>query len=322
MTPIVTRERFSDFGQYREQLRCWDTEAVQLTPGRLSLAFDCFDTGSVVLSRLQFDQDAVVRAARKPGWHAFFTHVQPKRWCGVDLPAGAIVSMRPGRETNTVSHSRWSSITILVKDDTLASWPSPLGGLVDRDVAPARSFIPTAPDAIERFRAWLQLLFCTPVPTDSEEDTATYIDAIRERLQQYMLEVLGHRYPAGPVSSAHRVARYDLALAALRLIHRETSDRITVGSLARELGVGVRSLEHAFRHVVGVSPARYILADRLNRVRHRLMAATKTTETVTNAAFDHQFDNLSRFAMQYARLFDERPSDTLRGARRSFHAAR
>ena len=118
------------------------------------------------------------------------------------------------------------------------------------------------------------------------------------------------------------LARYDLALAALRLIHIEAERRITVGDLARELGVGMRAIEYAFDEVVGVSPGRYILADKLNRARHKLMTATKVHENVTTVAFDNRFNNLSRFAMQYARLFDERPSDTLRMARQKFHEAK
>ncbi len=321
MEGYISRKRLGDFGQYRDQLRCWDTDAVQLSRGPLSIAFDCFDAGDVVVSHLKFDRDAAVRTVRKPGWHALISDISPKRWCGIDLPPGAFLTIGPGRETHVVSHQPWDSISVVVRCDTLAAWETPLGELVEWDPSPERSILASDRGGVERLRSWTENLFRAPMPAGIGDDSVLWLAAIRERLRWHLLDVLGHRTSPRAMSPVHRVARYDLALAALRMIQPETDRRITVTDLAQGLGVSARAVEYAFSSVIGMSPAQYILAERLNKARHHLMTYGLSGRSVTTVAFDHQFENLSRFAHQYTRLFGERPSDTLRMARTAFHHA-
>ncbi|TXL78236.1 AraC family transcriptional regulator [Vineibacter terrae] len=42
---------------------------------------------------------------------------------------------------------------------------------------------------------------------------------------------------------------------------------------------------------------------------------------VTTVALDQNFGNMSRFSSHYRRLFGESPSQTIRAARMTFHAA-
>ncbi len=321
MGHVLSRERFADFDQYREHLRCWDTEAVQLSPGALSIGCDCLDAGDVILMRLNFQPAAIFKSARDPGWYTFILDSSPKRWCGIDVPAKSFRTIAPQRETNVVSHHPWNSLCITVQRDTMAAWGSPLSDLADWTPVPEQSLFASDRIAIEAFKAWADTLFSTPMPLCSEDDAALWIAAIREHVRQHLLAVLGCKESPEPLSAVHRVARYDLALAALRRIDPHTEGRVTVRGLAQCLGVSARALEYAFLGVIGVSPARYLLAERLNRARHQLRIRGPVGGSVTAVAFDHQFDNLSRFAQQYARLFGERPSETLRSARDAFHHA-
>jgi AraC family ethanolamine operon transcriptional activator len=68
-------------------------------------------------------------------------------------------------------------------------------------------------------------------------------------------------------------------------------------------------LLNAFKETLGVSPARCILARRLNGARHSLTHGE--THTVTDAALDYGFEHFGRFAYQYRSLFGETPSKTL-----------
>jgi AraC-like DNA-binding protein len=314
----VTRDRFGDFGQYREQLRCWDTEAVQLSRGHLTIEFDRFDAGDLVLSHLKFDRNATFRSSRDSGWHALVVDVSPKRWCGIDLAPGSFLALAPRRETHVVSQEPWESIAINVRSETLAGWESPLAELADWSSAPEASILASDQAGVARFRSWVEAFFSSPLMISAKEDATLWSSAIRERLKHHLLDVLGHRATPTPVLAVHRVARYDLALAALRMIQPDTEHRVTVADLAEGLGVSVRAVEYAFNSVIGVSPAQYVLAERLNKARHHLMTFGSSGGTVTTVAFDHQFENLSRFAQHYARLFGERPSDTLRTARSAF----
>jgi len=72
-------------------------------------------------------------------------------------------------------------------------------------------------------------------------------------------------------------------------------------------------LERSFREVLGLSPRRYLTLRRLAAVRGELLAARPGT-TVTDTATRWGFFHLGRFAEEYAALFFELPSQTLRAA--------
>ncbi|WP_178133249.1 helix-turn-helix transcriptional regulator [Vineibacter terrae] len=309
-------QHISGLDEYQEHCRGLQSEAVQLSAGPLSMAFDSFNAGDLILTHIRFDRDAIFRSARDAGWHCFALDLSPKLWCGMDLPAGSLRTIGPRRETVAISHVPWDSISINIRHDTLAAWGTRLSEPFQADLGPEQGVYATDPGAVARFAGWVEALFAARMPAGAGADTALWIAALRAHVRQHLAAMLGCPADPTPVSSIHRVARYDLALAALRVIHRQDEDRTTVTDVARALGVGTRAVEYAFAHVVGVSPARYMLAERLNRARHCLRIGIGS---VTSIAFEHQFENLSRFAQQYARLFGERPSDTLRAARQSFH---
>jgi transcriptional regulator GlxA family with amidase domain len=85
---------------------------------------------------------------------------------------------------------------------------------------------------------------------------------------------------------------------------------VTVAELSRLAGVSERTLRAAFHDVLGLSPKRYAIAQRLKAARDALSAADPGT-TVTDVAMSFGFFELGRFAGRYRRAFGESPSRTL-----------
>ena len=77
-------------------------------------------------------------------------------------------------------------------------------------------------------------------------------------------------------------------------------------------GVSERTLRAAFHDVVGVSPKRYALMQRLQAAHQALQQADPHTTTVTDVAMTFGFFELGRFAGRYRHTFGEVPSQTLR----------
>lgn len=319
MEYLINRHACHDFGEYREYLPCWDTRAVQLSRGPLNLRFDCFDNGDLILSHLRFDRAASLQSTRDNGYCSIVVHMSPKLWCGMELP-GRSLTVAGRQETHVVSHESCDAIAITISREVLATWDAPLAQLADGNPAPKESVFAVDQGAVDRFGTWTDNLFAMPMEIGSDE-TALWTAALRERLRRHLLDIIGRRETPKPMSSIHRVARYDLALAALRMIQPQGEDRITVRDLARALGVTVRGLEYAFERVLGVSPQQYLLAERLNRARHHLYGEGSRFGAITAVALDQNFGNLSRFSGHYRRLFGESPSQTIRAARIAFHAA-
>jgi len=105
----------------------------------------------------------------------------------------------------------------------------------------------------------------------------------------------------------------DFAEAYVRA-HLETP--IPLARLCQIVGLSERGLRNAFYEVHGVSPKRWMLAERLNCVRRALSDAERTPTTVTGAAMGFGFYELGRFAAAYKGAFGETPSATLRGGQR------
>jgi AraC family transcriptional regulator, ethanolamine operon transcriptional activator len=89
---------------------------------------------------------------------------------------------------------------------------------------------------------------------------------------------------------------------------------VTVTDLSRIAGVSERTLRAAFHDVIGISPKRYALAQRLQAARQALCSADPETTTVTDVAMMFGFFELGRFAGRYRHTFGEVPSETLRHA--------
>lgn len=85
----------------------------------------------------------------------------------------------------------------------------------------------------------------------------------------------------------------------------------SVADLCCTLKVSERSLQYAFKTVIGLSPNTYLRRLRLNRVRADLLDPSDEDETVTRVAMRWHFLHLSRFSRDYQRFFGELPSTTL-----------
>jgi AraC-like DNA-binding protein len=98
---------------------------------------------------------------------------------------------------------------------------------------------------------------------------------------------------------------------AREFLHAHAAEPVSLSELASRIGVGLRSLQIAFRREIGCSPREYLIACRLEVARARLLSASDGT-TVTQIALECGFTDLAVFARRYREQFGEKPSDTLR----------
>jgi AraC family transcriptional regulator, ethanolamine operon transcriptional activator len=91
-------------------------------------------------------------------------------------------------------------------------------------------------------------------------------------------------------------------------------DDLYVSDLCRVAATSQRTLEIAFREVLGLTPMAYLVRLRLHRVREALLAGTHGTTTVSVEALKWGFWHFGEFSRAYKECFGELPSDTLRRA--------
>ncbi|MHB0958323.1 MAG: helix-turn-helix domain-containing protein [Pirellulaceae bacterium] len=85
-----------------------------------------------------------------------------------------------------------------------------------------------------------------------------------------------------------------------------------VTDLCEAAGVSERTLQYAFKAVMGMTPVTYLTRVRLHRVRQSLRVATHGSTTVTAEALRWGFWHFGDFSRAYKSCFGELPSDTLR----------
>jgi AraC family ethanolamine operon transcriptional activator len=91
-----------------------------------------------------------------------------------------------------------------------------------------------------------------------------------------------------------------------------TAERLQVTDLCEAAGVSERTLQYAFKDLMGMTPMAYLIRLRLHRVRQTLRAATHASTTVSKEALRWGFWHFGDFSRAYKECFGELPSDTLR----------
>ncbi|WP_077033609.1 helix-turn-helix domain-containing protein [Pelomonas sp. KK5] len=101
---------------------------------------------------------------------------------------------------------------------------------------------------------------------------------------------------------------------ACELMMATPDDPPSLAEVCRHVGASPRKLTYCFQDVLGLSPARYIKAIRLNAVRRDLRRAAEASDaSVYDVAARWGFWHFGHFSADYKRQFAELPSQTLRG---------
>jgi len=104
----------------------------------------------------------------------------------------------------------------------------------------------------------------------------------------------------------------EVVRTALTYVECNKAKNIQVEDLTNAAQVEYRTLLHAFKRYLQVSPKRYLKMRQLNLVRCALR--TPEGSSAIEIMADFGVTEFGRFASDYKRLFDELPSETLRRA--------
>lgn len=91
--------------------------------------------------------------------------------------------------------------------------------------------------------------------------------------------------------------------------------RVRLSELQDVSSLSPRTLQYAFQRVHGCSPMQWLRRQRLEHAR-RMLVAGEVRSGITGVAFECGFPHPSLFSRDYAALYGELPSETLRKVRR------
>jgi AraC-like DNA-binding protein len=147
-------------------------------------------------------------------------------------------------------------------------------------------------------------------PALSDKGAAAMAVLVEELLGHLILRCCSSSADDGLIPAAKR----RVAMAE-EIMRARSDEHLSMARVAREVGIGLRSLELAFVATRAMGPRDALVRIRLERARERLQAAGPE-QSVTSIALDCGFAHLGRFPAAYRRAFGESPSETLARARR------
>jgi len=110
-------------------------------------------------------------------------------------------------------------------------------------------------------------------------------------------------------------ARRQLVDRACEAMLARRDEPLSLLALCRSVGASPRKLGYCFQEVLGISPAKYVRALRLNAARRALKLADDPRAGVQDIAARFGFWHFGQFSLDYKRQFGELPSATLHAAR-------
>lgn len=303
-----------DADDHAANLTGWNQLYDQLTPGRF-----CGSVSELWLGRLQVFCEVTSHTVRQS------CEVWPDSWWfGIPVHEDAFVkignssiekdaiAVRPGgAEFELLTPNRFHILGAVVPQDELAEYIQTTECIDSPSLFLKEDLLHIGQEKRLELQKLLQQILGEVAATPQLVLHQASRQAIRDSVLQALVSVCYSQVPMERQNAT--VANRHLLVRKVREYLLENRDTpVTIPDICRNFFVSRRTLQNAFHHVVGMSPAAYLRALRLNGVRRVLRDRGSNIVSVQDAACAWGFWHLSQFACDYRRMFGELPSDSLR----------
>jgi AraC family transcriptional regulator, ethanolamine operon transcriptional activator len=233
---------------------------------------------------------------------------------GVPLRPGSMWAAEAGAEMAFVVNPGFESVFAAFTPDEMQAHFQGRQREANLAMPKGAEILQRDPAAVRRFFTWGKRLVTTaerrPELFNDRRETRVAAEA---ELLEALLAALGATTDfLPPRRDDTRRAQSRIVKAAEDFAVAHLGDRLYVTDLCQAAGVSERSLEYAFKAIMGMTPVAYLTRVRLHRVRQALLAATPGSSTVSVEALNGGFWHFGEFSRAYRDCFGELPSETLR----------
>jgi AraC-like DNA-binding protein len=232
---------------------------------------------------------------------------------GLSVRPGLMLAVAPGTEASFVTESDWESVAVLLAPAVVRTHLAARQSEREFHLPDGVEALQVEPGQVRRLFDWGKRLAQTGALAPAlfndlkEERLAAEVD-----LLETLLATLRGASDLGPSrSDLTRQAQSRIVKAAEAYALSNAASRLYVTDLCRATAVSERTLEYAFKEVLGLTPMAYLVRLRLHRARKALLAATPRSTTVSTEALKWGFWHFGEFSRAYKACFGEAPSETL-----------
>ena len=314
--PAVTVVEISDPTVVGAGIELLDQDVVQLQamPLRARRVIVRLDPAAVVFHSTNLR--VRTRTSVRKGLLAYVTFGPRASGTVNELPVrpDLILVAEPESEARFVADAGWESITFLIPLQDIRAHLTARQRESEYRVPHGVETLKVNPERVRSLFDWGKRLVDT-----AARQPALFNELKKERVaaQTELLETL---LTTLDVANDFEPTRSDRTRQAHSLLVKiaedyalsQTGEHLHVSDLCRVAAVSERTLEYAFKEVLGMRPVTYLIRLRLHRVRQALLAATHGSTTVSAEALNWGFWHFGEFSRAYKDCFGELPSDTLR----------
>jgi AraC-like DNA-binding protein len=236
---------------------------------------------------------------------------------GLPVRPDLLLAVAPDTEINLVTEPGWNTIGFLLRPDCIAAHLSARQRAGEFGMPCGVETLQADAAIVQGLYAWgMRLVDAAVADPGLFNDSTDQRAAAQVELVEMLLATLDDasgRELGGKELAKHEQSRI-VKIAEAHALAR-AGERLYVSDLCRVAAVSERTLEYAFKEILGLTPVAYLTRLRLHRVRQALRAASSETTTVSSVALDWGFWHFGEFSRAYKECFGELPSETLRAAR-------
>jgi len=233
---------------------------------------------------------------------------------GLPVDPGVMLAVEPGAEVRFVTGPEWQNITVMLSPEILKAHLDLRRNDGDFRLPCGVEALKVADEKIGQLFDWGKRLVDTaarqPIFFNERPE-------IRMAVQVELLETLIATLRETQDFDTSRGDRKRQAYSRMVKIVEDhalahVGDHLLVTDLCKVAATSERTLEIAFKEVMGITPVAYLIRLRLHRVRQALLAGSQGSTTVSAEALNWGFWHFGEFSRAYKECFGELPSDTLR----------
>jgi AraC family transcriptional regulator, ethanolamine operon transcriptional activator len=314
--PAVTVVEISDPAAANAGIELIDVDAVQLqaTPFRARRVIVRLEAATVVFHATNVRMRTRTRVLRDLLAYVAFGPQTRGTVNGLAVRPGLLLAAESEAELALVTDAHWESLAFLLAPQEIRAH------LTARQRA-GTFRLPLGVEALQADAEQVQRLFdwgkrLLDVAT---EQPGVFNERRQERaaaqveLFEHLLSTLGGAEDFEPTRiDRTRQTQSRIVKVAEEYALSKVGEPLYVTDLCKATSTGERTLEYAFKDVMGLAPVTYLIRLRLHRVREALSAATAESTTVSAEALNWGFWHFGEFSRAYKDCFGELPSDTLR----------
>jgi AraC family ethanolamine operon transcriptional activator len=314
--PAVTVVEISDPTAVGAGIELIEQDAVQLQPMPLRARRVIVRLRASAVMFYSTNRRVRTRTSARKGLLAYVTFGPKSHGTvnGLPVSAGLMLAAAPDAEASFVAEAGYESITFLLSSDEIRAHLAARQREGEFRVPRGVETLQIAGDDARKLFGWGKRLVDAAARQPALfNDRETERNAAHVELIELLLGIVGEAHRFEPRHSDRtRQAQTLVVKVAEDFALAQSDDHLYVSDLCRVTGVSERTLEYAFKEVMGLTPVTYLIRLRLHRVRRALLAATQGSTTVSTEALNWGFWHFGEFSRAYRDCFGELPSDTLR----------